>query len=136
MVKKNKNKIQKKYICPICNKKILQRSSKKHEKIHNKKEFCIYDDCVVSNIPQQDVLFELNKTIERLISYRDNLFQKKFIFDKDIHSYKEPNYKFKCTEKKEKPITINLGEDKEEKEWKHNTNNNYFNINNINDFNN
>lgn len=136
MVKKNKNIIKKKYICPICNKKILQRSSKKHEKIHNKKEFCIYEDCVVSNIPQQDVLFEINKTIERLINYRDNLFQKKFIFDKDIHTYKQPNYKFKCSEKKEKPITLKIGVDKEEKECKNDAKNNYFNINNIHDFNN
>lgn len=136
MVKKNKSKDKKKYICPICNKKILERSSKKHEKIHNKKEFCIYDDSIVSNIPQQDVLFELNKTIERLTNYRDNLFQKKFIFDKNIHSYKHPNYKFKCSEKNEKPITLKMGADKEENEWKHNASNNYFNINNINEFNN
>ena len=90
---KNNNKIKKKYICPICNKTILQISSKKHEKTYNKKEFHIYDDCIISNIPQQEVLLELNRSIQRLTYYRDIIIQKKFIFDKDIHIYKQPNYK-------------------------------------------
>ena len=109
------------------------QSCKKHEKTHNKKEFYIYDDCVVSNVPQKEALLKLNRSIERLTYYRGIIIQKKYVFDKDIH---QPNYKYRFSEEKEKPIELKMGLDNEEKDWKHNTKNNYFNINSIYDFNN